>query len=486
MVVHLAKAMSVPELHKRVKERLSEGTPIPSEQWLRLQFWPNRVSNKTAKYHTGKLKLKFMIQSRQFKRSHIDCHYASALFRYEKEFAIKYSDFVTFICMDDKHTCKVGEPGYPVAAVDRGRKVIVAKNTSFQVADHDFTKFSITPSVALSIDIPDTIEGSFYRGQVYVGVKENCFEASSALRHMCELGSYEENNKPILVLYTDEGSDHRLTFMSVKLSLIAYFLKHDKDMLIAVRTPPYNSWTDPAERVMSILNIGLNSVGLMRGGADEDVEDLLASRKNMKEIRALGEDKPHVQEAVCERIKPVKELLRNLFQRLTLKEKEFKVFSSCSEEDIVELWEEISKVDDSLTRTDTSNEKIKDKVFLQNFLANHCVERQYSFQIKKCGNTNCVCGDVRLPPDVIATLSHLPDPVPDGTGHYKSFNELYGKPTTEEHLPSLIQKASSGHGMPYSPTAQTARTTEIVLHCSSCKKWRLLHSKEKVKTLHPH
>ena len=136
---------------------------------------------------------------------------------------------------------------------------------------------------------------------------------------MCKLGSYEENNKPILVLYTDGGSDHRLTFMSVKLSLIARFLKHDKGMLIAVRTPPYNSWKDPAERVMSILNIGLNSVGLMRGGADEDVEDLLASRKNMKEIRALGEDKPHVQEAVCECIKPVKELLRNLFQRFALK-----------------------------------------------------------------------------------------------------------------------------------------------------------------------
>ena len=86
----------------------------------------------------------------------------------------------------------------------------------------------------------------------------------------------------------------------------------------------------------------------------------------------------------------MKELLRNLFQRLALKDKEFKVFLSCSEEDIVELWEEISKVDDSLT----SNEKIKDKVFLQNFMASHCVKRQYSFQIKKCVNTNCVCGDV--------------------------------------------------------------------------------------------
>ena len=29
--------------------------------------------------------------------------------------------------MDDKHRCKVGEPGYPVAAVERGRQVIVSK-----------------------------------------------------------------------------------------------------------------------------------------------------------------------------------------------------------------------------------------------------------------------------------------------------------------------------------------------------------------------
>ena len=35
--------------------------------------------------------------------------------------------------------------------------------------------------------------------------------------------------------------------------------------------------------------------------------------------------------------------------------------------------------------------------------------------------------------------------------------------------------------MPYSSTAQTARNTEIVLQCSSCKKWRLLRSKRKLK-----
>ncbi len=49
--------------------------------------------------------------------------------------------------MDDKHTIKVGEPGYPVAGVERGRQLLVTAAKKMVVADHDFTKFSMTPSV---------------------------------------------------------------------------------------------------------------------------------------------------------------------------------------------------------------------------------------------------------------------------------------------------------------------------------------------------
>ena len=41
--------------------------------------------------------------------------------------------------------------------------------TSFQVADHDFTRFSMIPSVALIVDIPDSISESWYTGDVHVG-----------------------------------------------------------------------------------------------------------------------------------------------------------------------------------------------------------------------------------------------------------------------------------------------------------------------------
>lgn len=37
------------------------------------------------------------------------------------------------------------------------------------------------------IDIPETMEGSFYRGQVHVGLKDAVFQASSPLPHATEL-----------------------------------------------------------------------------------------------------------------------------------------------------------------------------------------------------------------------------------------------------------------------------------------------------------
>ena len=80
-VTHLATALSVSDLHKQVSQQCPEGTPLPSEKWLLFQFWPKDVTRRTAYQYTGRLEVKFMIQSRQFRHHHIDAHYASALFR---------------------------------------------------------------------------------------------------------------------------------------------------------------------------------------------------------------------------------------------------------------------------------------------------------------------------------------------------------------------------------------------------------------------
>ena len=107
--------------------------------------------------------------------------------------------------------------------VERGKSVLVAMGIKFEVTDHDFTKFSLTPSVNLIINIPESMDETFYGGQVYVGFKENCFESSTPWRHATELQSVLQSegiDKPILALYCDGGPDHRLTYATVQMSLI--------------------------------------------------------------------------------------------------------------------------------------------------------------------------------------------------------------------------------------------------------------------------
>lgn len=171
--------------------------PIPSIQWLWLQFWPRRASAAVHR-NTGKIKIKMMVAARQLRKHHADAYYASAILKYEKKLSIKFREMTTCVCQDDKHTIRVGEPGFPVAAVERGKQVLVGLNNKMQVGDHDFTKFSLSPSVNFVVNIPDDVDGSSYNGQVYVGLKENCFEPSTAIRHACELRSVlNGDNKPI-------------------------------------------------------------------------------------------------------------------------------------------------------------------------------------------------------------------------------------------------------------------------------------------------
>ena len=65
-------------------------------------------------------------------------------------------------------------------------------------------------------------------------------------------------------------------------------------------------------------------------------------------------------------------------------------------------------------------------------------------------------------------------------GHYKSFEDVYGTETTEEHRPSLKEKASLGHQIPISPSAQTAKTVQKTLKCTECDKPRVLYSASKL------
>lgn len=56
--------------------------------------------------------------------------------------------------------------------------MLVSTDISFSVADHDFTKAKIVPSVTLLCSLPEKITDSFYSGKVCVTLKDGIFESS--------------------------------------------------------------------------------------------------------------------------------------------------------------------------------------------------------------------------------------------------------------------------------------------------------------------
>jgi hypothetical protein len=426
-----------------------------------------------------------MVQSRQLRSNHIDNHYASALFRYLKELAITFKDDSWLVFMDDKHRCKIGEPGYPVAAVERGKQVIVSCNKSFVVSDHDFTKCGIIPSVIMFCDIPVSIEDSFYQGKVYVGLKDPIFQPSNPIRHNSELYNLLVNNEqqnPFLLIYTDGGPDHRVNYLRVQLSLIALFVTLDLDLLVAVRTPPGNSWKNPVERIMSILNLGLQCIGLMRAEMNEECEEIMKYCNSMEDIRNKAKEESQLKEQLLNSLYPTIELMENLIKRLELKEEPFDTFKAASDEEIITLWNSLLLIDNSLTMEDNSKKSIQNKSEFLEFYNHCCRSRHYFFEIKKCGSLDCnICKPVRCDSETWLKVHNFPDPVPTTDGKkYKSFEELYGQETTEEYRPSLNETKKSKNEMGFKSSAQNCKNVGTLVQCGECDKWRVIYSKSKL------
>ena len=62
-----------------------------------LQFWPKNVHARARVHYTGRFKVKYMVQARQFRKDHEDAHYAAAIFHYQRELAVKFGQQSVFI-----------------------------------------------------------------------------------------------------------------------------------------------------------------------------------------------------------------------------------------------------------------------------------------------------------------------------------------------------------------------------------------------------
>lgn len=153
-------------------------------------------------------------------------------------------------------------------------------------------------------------------------LNDSIFQSSSPLRHSAEIrqmlaltGNF---GKPIRVIYRDEGSDHRVTYPSVQLALVALFLIDDLDVLLAARCCPSHSNTNPAERWHSVMNLAFQFLSLERLSMDSQYERVMQRSDTMKAIRDAGEKVHGFFEALTESLSDVIEKSVNIIWKTVI------------------------------------------------------------------------------------------------------------------------------------------------------------------------
>lgn len=438
--LYLPLAISVADLRREVSKRLPEGTPVPSTEMLRLQFHPLNQHVRTAERLTGRFNVKFRVQSRLARLHHPDARYVSTQYQYLKDFAVRYRQRTIMVCLDDKAVVPVGEPGFPVSTGVRPHNRVLAPvdGAELVAGDHDYHISGLVPSVAFILEIPEDSRESFFQGQGCVTTKDKIFQPSNPLRHATELMNImssldtpeQDEGKSVLIVFTDGGPDHRVTYDTVKLSLLSIFMEMDLDMLIALRTAPNNSWVNPAERLMSILNLALQHVALERKPMPENFEKKMKNKSSLGAVRNQAEYTEGFQEAYTESVRPVIDLVNDRFGRMNVKGVPLKTFNAASVPDIEHSLDVPKRVTscDALT-PESKTKDVRSCKQLQDFLKQHGKSGHYCFQLKKCSDftdcTYCSENPVRMDQDTFESLHFLPDPVPYDSGEaYQTFTQV--------------------------------------------------------------
>ena len=317
----------------------------------------------------------------------------------------------------------------------RGKKTLAPTQTTLGALDHDMSsKGSITPSVVLKCQVPKSADDSFVRGNVMVALNDSVFQQASPFRHAVVLNKILSIHcPPILLKFTDSGTDQRNTLVSVKCAAICLFRERNLDMLILVRCAPGQSYINPAERIMSLLNLGLQNCSLQRSIVP-DAEDDIKKCNSMKELRK----KEGMKEKWEQSINDVKSVIGGRFKRLSLKHRPVELVDPATAQEVDVLQRHL-RSDFPLLNLDKLQKVHTNKCASFNkWMKTHSRECLYTTQIMKCEDPEC-CLPTKLPREM---LKWLPTPECKDSDHYFSYAEIKGRETTEKDVPSLQNKAA--------------------------------------------
>ena len=449
-VAHMSEWLSLRDLVDKVAAACPAGTPIPSKALVRLQFTPTNPYTRTALSFTSKIPVQRKIQRRQLRAQHPDSHYCNALLKYLKKRTVQLQEKGVLVCSDDKAKIKVGEPGTPVSTGVRGRESLAPVSAELCALDHDMCKASITPSVVLKVKLDkqnETAEQSFVRGKVTTILNDSALQPSSPFRHAAMLVKMFQRDPAsipkVLLKYSDGGCDQRNTLESVRCSLISIFKELSLDMLIASRCAPGQSFVNPAERVMSILNIGLQNCATERQKMPDSEETLFKRCSSVTEVRQMADKHPNLKNEWGKSMESVQATVGDRFSRLKLKEEPIEVIDPVADQEIDILQRHLRALFPTLDLRKLQKQHTNKNEDYQKWKLAHCHETHYTFQIKRCADSTCC-----LPSELEQTdLEWLPQPVLDHTGnHFLSYEVLNGTAPTEKDRPSMKcpTRASAG------------------------------------------
>ncbi|KAK3097052.1 hypothetical protein FSP39_005923 [Pinctada imbricata] len=489
--MYMPLAISMRSLIETIAARLPLGSACPSVSWLRLNFWPSNPYTKAAMCYTGKFNVRYAVQQRLIRQKHPDADFTFKQFQMMKEMAVKLRDKANFMCLDDKSIVPIGEPGCPVSSGVRSQnRALVPNSVKLAALDHDFHIHGAVPSVLFHVDIPENPSDSFYHGTVHVTVKDKVFNPSSALRHAVESSSIlrfagssdgVDLDLPILFTYTDGGPDHRTTYWSVQLSYIILFVALNLDLLVAARTAPCQSYNNPAERTMSLLNLGLQNVSFQRNRMEEDAEYRVKSLTTLKKLRTTADKQPALKTALIESLEPPIAQMKQRFAQLKLHEEPVQVHDAATKDQIEDFYNVASIfLDDDCSKDDLVEKKEALKIpKLKDFIQKHCRERQYTFQVKKCQEDDCWYCTLN-PPKLQADEVHwLPDPTLDeNREEFLPFATLFGKETTDKDRPS--SGGDSSEEDKKNRSILVAGKVRSVIICGECGKRRVVYAKQRL------
>ena len=362
----------------------------------------------------------------------------------------------------------VGKPGFPIAAVSRGKQVIVGLNETFKVGDHDYSKVSLIPDATLIHYIPEKEEeneeivtnnsrcGDWYTGKVYYSVKDMPMEGSTAIRGAAELEKaltdhYSSDVPARLSIYADGGGDRKNSNFKVQRGLLGLFHKHDFDEIVAARPAANHSFRNPVERCHCIANIGLQSVGMMQSRQDSDFEKEMAKCAGNADVNKACEGNKSFYDGFIKSLDGPKRLLEEVLGNLYLKDEKFTVLDPADDEEIIELEDSLKFIDENLKEAKSFDDAFKCANFAE-FYEKHCISRTYFFQVRKCSDSNC---PYHKPLRGEVSIEAFPDPEPyeeNEVVHYRP-----GSDPAENFLPSKLENPEKrAHGLPFSPSARTA------------------------------